>query len=49
MGMIANDWLGELEDEFHKPYYKSLFEFVKTEYNTTRYFRLQMIFSTHFI
>lgn len=38
MAMIKNDWLKELEPEFHKPYYKKLFEFVKTEYNTTQVF-----------
>lgn len=35
MGMINNDWLTVLEEEFHKPYYKKLYEFVKQEYNTT--------------
>ncbi|MCR4787808.1 MAG: uracil-DNA glycosylase [Lachnospiraceae bacterium] len=34
MSMIANDWLDELKDEFGKPYYKELYKFVKTEYNT---------------
>ena len=38
MSMIANDWLNELGAEFKKPYYKSLYEFVKTEYNTTQVF-----------
>ena len=36
--MITNDWLKELEPEFQKPYYKKLFEFVKTEYNTSQVF-----------
>lgn len=36
--MIENDWLAELGTEFRKPYYKSLYEFVKTEYNTTQVF-----------
>ena len=36
--MIENDWLGELGEEFHKPYYKTLYEFVKTEYNTKQIF-----------
>lgn len=36
--MIDNDWLAELGTEFRKPYYKSLYEFVKTEYNTTQVF-----------
>ena len=35
MGMIENDWLPALSPEFKKPYYRSLFQFVKTEYNTT--------------
>ena len=34
MSMIANDWLAELKDEFSKPYYKELYNFVKNEYNT---------------
>ena len=38
MGMIDNDWLTELEVEFRKPYYKTLYEFVKTEYNTVQVF-----------
>lgn len=38
MGMIENDWLVELEPEFRKPYYKALYEFVKTEYSTTQVF-----------
>lgn len=38
MGMIENDWLAELEPEFRKPYYKTLYEFVKTEYSTTQVF-----------
>ncbi len=38
MSMIANDWLVELGAEFKKPYYKSLYEFVKQEYNTTQVF-----------
>lgn len=38
MGMIENDWLAELETEFRKPYYKTLYEFVKTEYNSTQVF-----------
>lgn len=36
--MIENDWLAELETEFRKPYYKTLYEFVKTEYNSTQVF-----------
>ena len=38
MAMINNDWLPELEPEFHKPYYKQLYDFVKEEYNTTQVF-----------
>ena len=34
MSMIDNDWLAELKDEFSKPYYKELYNFVKNEYNT---------------
>ena len=36
MGMIENDWLEELEEEFQKPYYKELYQFVKEEYDTTQ-------------
>lgn len=32
--MIDNDWLPALQGEFCKPYYKTLYEFVKKEYNT---------------
>ena len=32
--MITGDWLNALEGEFHKEYYKKLFEFVKEEYST---------------
>jgi len=32
---IQNDWLDAIGGEFHKPYYKELYEFVKHEYNTT--------------
>ena len=38
MSMITNDWLAELGEEFKKPYYKELYEFVKQEYNTTQIF-----------
>ena len=34
MAMIENDWLCELKEEFTKPYYKELYNFVKNEYNT---------------
>lgn len=36
--MISNDWLSVLEPEFHKPYYKALYEFVKAEYHTAQVF-----------
>ena len=38
MSMIDNDWLAVLGGEFRKPYYKELYQFVKTEYNTTQVF-----------
>ncbi len=34
MAMISGDWLPALNEEFHKEYYKNLFEFVKREYST---------------
>lgn len=34
MGMIANDWLIPLEQEFRKPYYRELYNFVKDEYSS---------------
>lgn len=33
MGMIENDWLEAVSGEFKKPYYRTLFEFVKEEYS----------------
>ncbi len=33
MGMITNDWLVPLEQEFRKPYYRELYNFVKAEYS----------------
>ena len=38
MAMINNDWLAELDVEFHKPYFKELYDFVLNEYNTTQVF-----------
>lgn len=38
MSMISNDWLTVLGDEFRKPYYRKLYEFVRQEYNTTQVF-----------
>ena len=35
MAMITNDWLPTLKGEFSKPYYRDLYQFVKTEYATT--------------
>lgn len=34
MAMINNDWLDCIQDEFKKPYYKELYQFVRKEYNT---------------
>ncbi len=33
MGAITNDWLEAIGDEFHKDYYRELYNFVKDEYN----------------
>ncbi len=38
MSMINNDWLTVLDEEFRKPYYKELYQFVKEEYDTTQVF-----------
>jgi len=38
MPAITNDWLEVLNQEFRKPYYKTLYEFVKEEYNTKQVF-----------
>lgn len=38
MSMIDNEWLSVLEPEFHKGYYRDLFQFVKKEYNSTLVF-----------
>lgn len=35
MSLISNDWLLPLEEEFHKEYYKNLYQKVKEAYNTT--------------
>lgn len=35
MGAIDNDWLESIKPEFQKPYYKELYDFVKTEYSET--------------
>lgn len=34
MAMIDNDWLDCIQDEFRKPYYRELYQFVRKEYNT---------------
>jgi uracil-DNA glycosylase len=34
MAMISNDWLQAVGDEFKKPYYRDLYQFVKEEYST---------------
>ena len=34
MGAIQNDWLQAVGEEFRKPYYKELYDFVKEEYST---------------
>lgn len=33
MGAITNDWLEAIGEEFHKEYYRKLYNFVKDEYN----------------
>ncbi|MDE6253919.1 MAG: uracil-DNA glycosylase [Lachnospiraceae bacterium] len=35
MSQITNDWLEAINDEFKKPYYKELYNFVKEEYSKT--------------
>ena len=35
MAAITNDWLETISPEFSKPYYKELFNFVKSEYSRT--------------
>uniref|UniRef100_UPI00405663A4 uracil-DNA glycosylase n=1 Tax=Agathobacter sp. TaxID=2021311 RepID=UPI00405663A4 len=38
MAMLTNDWAKALDEEFKKPYYKQLYEFVKSEYSQTTVF-----------
>ena len=38
MAMIQNDWLKPLDEEFHKPYYAKLYQFVKEEYASHQVF-----------
>lgn len=33
MAMITNDWLPAIREEFSKPYYRQLYQFVKDEYS----------------
>lgn len=49
MPPISGAWAKALEGEFHKPYYKKLFETVGKEYATHRFFRREMIFLMRFI
>lgn len=35
MGMISNDWLPAVSEEFKKPYYRTLYSYVKEEYSKT--------------
>ncbi|MBR4026835.1 MAG: uracil-DNA glycosylase [Lachnospiraceae bacterium] len=35
MAMLTNDWADALREEFKKPYYRQLYQFVKEEYATT--------------
>lgn len=35
MAMITNDWLPAVREEFVKPYYRQLYQFVKEEYSRT--------------
>lgn len=35
MGMIANDWLAAVLEEFKAPYYRELYTFIKEEYGKT--------------
>ena len=34
MAAITGDWAKALQEEFNKPYYKALYEFIKNEYKT---------------
>ncbi len=38
MSAIENDWLGEIGQEFKKPYYRELYTFVKKEYSERQIF-----------
>ena len=39
MAAINNDWLDALKDEFRKPYYAKLYQFIKEEYNQYQVFQ----------
>lgn len=36
MSMLENDWAAALADEFRKPYYRQLYQFVREEYESRR-------------
>jgi len=38
MGMITNDWLTVLDEEFKKPYYINLYNFIREEYDNKQIF-----------
>jgi len=38
MAALENDWKDALSDEFRKPYYRELYEFIKKEYAQTQVF-----------
>ncbi len=38
MAMLTGEWLDAMHEEFQKPYYKELYQFVKDEYSTTVHF-----------
>jgi len=38
MGMITNDWLTVLDEEFKKPYYINLYNFIREEYDNRQIF-----------
>lgn len=38
MAMLTGEWLDAMQEEFQKPYYKELYQFVKDEYSSTLIF-----------
>ena len=46
MAAIANDWLVPMSGEFKKPYYRKLYETVKSEYETKEVYPAPMTSST---